>query len=289
MSITVELEYEYPATVGEGPIWDCQHEELIWIDVLEGQIFFYSPLTKSQRIVSVNDHVGAVAFDQNYDLVIAQRDGISQYSRSSNQISYIKKVIESPDIRFNDGSVDKFGRFVVGSMGYEPNGDTGTLYSYSLYEELKVLLPKVGISNGICWNSDSTRMYYIDSLTQSIQCFGYDLENGEISNGRELVKFPESEGTPDGMTIDTEGNLWVAMWGGAQIVQLNPSGQIMRRVPLPVTNVTSLTFGGPELNILYITTARYSLSDAMLEKEPLAGSLFKIEGVAQGFLENCMK
>lgn len=289
MNLKVELEYEIESTVGEGPIWDEISQQLVWIDVLEGKIFIYSPTRRSQKTIEIETHIGAVAFDSNHDLVIAQRDGISRYSRSTGEITYVRQIIESSEIRFNDGSVDRAGRFVVGSMGYEPSEDSGTLYSYSLSGELRTLLPKVGISNGICWNSDSSAMYYIDSLTNSIQVFDYNLESGAISNGKVMVKFDMTEGTPDGMTIDTDGNLWVAMWGGAKVVVVNPDGITVARIPFPVTNVTSVTFGGADMSTLFVTTARYTLSDEVLLNEPLAGSLFSIQTNSRGYLENCMK
>lgn len=289
MKFKVELEYEIGSTVGEGPIWDEISQHLVWIDVLEGKVFFYSPTQRSQKTIEIKSHVGAVAFDSNHNLVIAQRDGISRLSRSTGEITYLRKIIESTEIRFNDGSVDRAGRFVVGSMGYQPTEDSGTLYSYSLSGELKTLIPKVGISNGVCWNSDSSAMYYIDSLTNSIQVFEYNLESGAISNGKVLMKFDMSEGTPDGMTIDTDGNLWVAMWGGAKVVVVNPDGITVARIPFPVTNVTSLTFGGADMSTLFVTTARYTLSAQALMNEPLAGSLFSIKTSSRGYLENCMK
>lgn len=289
MNLEVELEYQSDAVVGEGPIWDDIYQELIWIDVLSGKVFFYSPRDKGQRSIHLGQHVGAVALDERHDLVIAVRDGIAQFSRESGEIKYKSKIIQSEEIRFNDGAVDPSGRFVVGSMAYEAERNMGSLYSYTLDGHVKTLLTNVGISNGICWNLDATKMYYIDSLTQSVQIFDYDLSQGLMSNARTLIQFNSQDGTPDGMTSDVDGNLWIAMWGGAQVCVVSPEGELIDRIHFPVSNVTSLAFAGPNLSDLYVTTARYLLSPEQLAQEPLAGSLFKISTNTCGKVENCMK
>ena len=132
-------------------------------------------------------------------------------------------------------------------------------------------------------------MFFIDSLTQSIQRYDYDLGSGTLSNPRVLIKFKDEDGIPDGLTIDQEGSLWVAMWGGSQILKLNSAGLIEESIQLPVTKVTSMTFGGKDLQDLYITTARYELSARELSAQPLAGRLFRVRTEVPGFPEKRMK
>lgn len=285
----VELAHEYDADLGEGPIWDDQKQELIWLDVTQGKILFFSPDQGVQTELQLDRHVGSLALTKNFDLWLALRDGFAHYEHESRSVTSFNKVIKSADVRFNDGAVDARGRFLAGTMGYNPEPHTGALYTFTPNSGCKVLVPQVGVSNGICWNSDSTSMYFVDSLTQSIQIYDYNLDSGDVSNPRTLIHFQAKDGIPDGLTIDREGSLWVAMWGGSQILKINSAGFIEDSIQLPVTKVTSVTFGGVDLKDLYITTARYELSASELSTQPLAGSLFRVRTEVPGFSENRMK
>lgn len=289
MSLRAELAFECESELGEGPIWDDRTGELIWLDVTQGKIRFYSPTEKSQKEFKLDRPIGSLALTQGNHLWLALRDGFAHYSRDSQSISSFVKVVLTPDIRFNDGAVDAQGRFLAGTMGYVPQPNTGTLYSFTSEFGYKVLLPEVGVSNGICWSKDSSHMFYIDSLTRNIQIFDYDLKKGNLSNPQTFVTFKEEDGIPDGLTIDQEGSLWVAMWEGSQVLKIDKEGLITESIELPVTKVTSVTFGGSDLKDLYITTASFELSPRELSNQPLAGSLFKVRTEVPGFVENRMK
>lgn len=283
------LAYQHDADLGEGPIWDQRRQELIWLDVTSGKVLFFSPTKQSQYEVTFEKHIGSLALTESSDLVLAMRDGFARYSTNLKEFISSVRVLESPDVRFNDGAVDRLGRFVAGTMGYQPSPKTGSLFSFTESSGFRTLIPEVGVSNGICWNENSTLMYYVDSLKNSIQLFDYDLISGDISNPRVLVEFEESLGIPDGMTIDQEGNLWVAMWAGSKVLKVNPKGEIINSIALPVSKVTSVTFGGEKMQDLFITTARYELTAEELELQPLSGSLFRVETDTFGFAENRMK
>ncbi len=285
----VELAYRFDAELGEGPVWDDQRQELLWLDVTRGKILFFSPSRQNQREIQLDKHIGSLALTRNMDLYLALRDGFAHYSFQSQSITTFMHVIDTDEIRFNDGAVDSKGRFLAGTMGYSPQPTTGNLYTFSKVSGSRLLISGVGVSNGICWNSDSSLMYFIDSMKQSIQVFDYDLDSGSIANGRELISFDSHLGIPDGMTIDQEGSLWVAMWDGSQILKVNPSGAIEEAIKLPVSRVTSLTFGGADLQDLFITTAQFELSPEDLSEQPLAGSLFKVRTEVPGYLENRME
>ena len=289
MSRKVELAFECDSDLGEGPIWDDRSQELIWLDVTQGKIRFYSPIKDDQFEVALDRPVGSLALTQGDDLWLALRDGFGHYSRRSSVVNPFIKVIDGPEIRFNDGAVDARGRFLAGTMGYNPEPHTGSLYTFTPESGHRVLLPEVGVSNGICWNRDSSQMFFVDSLMQSVQRYDYNLDSGNLSNPRVLIKFKDEDGIPDGLTIDQEGSLWVAMWGGSQILKINSAGLIEESIQLPVTKVTSMTFGGKDLQDLYITTARYELSASELSAQPLAGSLFRVRTEVPGFPENRMK
>lgn len=289
MSRKVELAFECDSDLGEGPIWDDRSQELIWLDVTQGKIRFFSPIKDDQFEVALDRPVGSLALTQGDDLWLALRDGFGHYSRRSSVVDPFIKVIDGPEIRFNDGAVDARGRFLAGTMGYNPEPHTGSLYTFTPESGYRVLLPEVGISNGVCWNKDSSQMFFVDSLTQCIQRYDYNLGSGTLSNSRVLIKFQNEDGIPDGLTIDQEGSLWVAMWGGSQVLKINSAGLIEESIQLPVTKVTSMTFGGNDLRDLYITTARYELSASELSAQPLAGSLFRVRTEVPGFPENRMK
>ncbi len=288
MTYEVELAYEYNAELGEGPIWDDIREELLWLDVTRGKILFFSPSRGVQNEIQLDRHIGSLALTRNLDLCLALRDGFAHYSFQSQSITSFTQVIESDEVRFNDGAVDRQGRFLAGTMGYNPKPNTGNLYTFTEDSGYRLLIPEVGVSNGICWNGDSSQMYFIDSMTQSIQVFDYDLYSGSATNPKVLIKFDPQLGIPDGMTIDEEGSLWVAMWDGSQILKISSDGDIVDAIKFPVSRVTSLTFGGTDLRDLYITSARYELSFEDLAHQPLAGSLFKVRARVPGISENRM-
>jgi sugar lactone lactonase YvrE len=184
-------------------------------------------------------------------------------------------VADTPDQRFNDGQCDPAGRFWVGTK--VEGGRTGAGRLYCLDRDLKVTpkLDGVSISNGLVWSGDASRFYYIDTPTQAVVGYDYDQTRGSIENRTLVAKLPEGVGAPDGMTIEADDHLWVALFHGGAVWRIDPStGKAVFRVELPVSNVTSCAFGGAELDELYITTASVGLDDAQRAAQPLAGSLF---------------
>ena len=280
-----EIAFKCEADVGEGPIWNSETEELIWVDVTGGKLFFYNPIMNKQEVYSLDKHVGAIALTNSNDYLLAIRDGFATFNRASGAYSYLVKVIDREDTRFNDGKIDPRGRFLAGTLKYQPSPGTASLYSLE-NNKFKTLLSNVGLSNGICWNQSGDQLFYIDSLTQSIQAFEYDLDSGDIGEARVLIEFDAAQGTPDGMTIDATGNLWVAMWAGGKVLNVSQAGEIIGEIKVPVDQVTSVAFGGNDLSTLYITTARYLMSESQLQEQPLAGSLFKANVGVSGLPEN---
>jgi len=280
-----EIAFTCEADVGEGPIWNSETEELIWVDVTGGKLFFYNPKTNQQEIHSLDKHVGAIALTNSTQYLLAIRDGFATFDRASGNYDYLVKVLDREDARFNDGKVDPRGRFLAGTLKYQPSPGTASLYSLE-NNKFKTLLSNVGLSNGICWNQSGDQLFYIDSLAQSIQAFEYDLDSGDMGKARVLIEFSATQGTPDGMTIDAAGNLWVAMWAGGKVLNISQSGEIIGEIRVPVDQVTSVAFGGTDLSTLYITTARYLMSGQQLQEQPLAGSLFKANVDVSGLLEN---
>jgi sugar lactone lactonase YvrE len=189
---------------------------------------------------------------------------------------------EPANNRFNDGKCDPLGRFLAGTMDMNEKDPSGSLYSFDGKSVVK-LFDNVTISNGLAWSPDYKTIYYIDTPSREVKAFDYDLETGGIANMRVVVNIPETFGWPDGMTSDTQGNLWVAMWGGAQVTKWNPNtGELLEQIPVPAKNVSSCVFGGKNRNELYLTSARIGVDEETLKQYPLTGGVFRVETEVEG-------
>jgi len=187
-------------------------------------------------------------------------------------------------MRYNDGKCDPAGRLWVGSMGMEPpNRYKASLYRLDQDLSITRILDSITVSNGICWSLDKTKMYYIDTPTGKVKVFDYDDQTGGISNGRTAVEIPDGMGGPDGMTIDSEGHLWVCLWGGSCVGCFDPeTGELLKRINIPAKNITSCAFGGKDLQTLFVTSANTGMSPEDAEKYPHAGGLFAVEMDVKG-------
>ena len=219
-------------------------------------------------------------------LVASGGDVIGFDPQTAVETSIATTDVDILTCRLNDGKCDQAGRYWVGSMSLE-SGDRGrgSLYSFDARGGVRKVLTNVTASNGMAWSSDGSTMYYIDSAIGTVDAFDYDAESGTIDNRRTTFDVPSALGIADGMTIDANDNLWVAMWGGGCVVCIDPERQtIIERLELPVRHVTSCTFGGPLLRQLYITTAQYGLSAAEKAQQPEAGHLFVAEPGVSGIV-----
>jgi sugar lactone lactonase YvrE len=268
-----ELLYNAKATLGEGPAWDAKTQTLYWIDVLEKRIYAGSKL-----FLQLEDFVGCVAPRKDGGLVIGLRFGFWTFEPETNKLTTLAFPKGEPsNNRFNDGKCDAHGRFVAGTMDHGEQEASGSLYSLSPEGRVKRLLKDLRISNGLTWSPDGKTMYFIDTPTREVKAFDYDPETGQIANPRVIIHFEKTFGWPDGMTTDTAGNLWIAMWGGARITLVKPNGTLLEQFGIPALNVTSCIFGGKDMKELYVTTARVGMDSAALKKYPQAGGVFKME------------
>ncbi len=268
-----------PCTLGEGPIWDEENYSLIWVDITEGKVHELDVLEQRTRTLDVKDLVGSVALCDDGDLLIALKSGISLVDRKNGDI---KKLLDPEeflkDNRFNDGKCDPAGRFWIGSMNMDEETPSGNLYRLDSDLVCDRLLDELTISNGLAWSPDQKTFYHIDSPTMEVVAFNYNIDNGELTNRHTVITIPEKEGFPDGMTIDSEGMLWICHWGGWQVARWNPgTGEKLTSIKMPVSQVTCCTFGGKDYKDLYVTTARKGLTEKELKQEPEAGSTFLIK------------
>lgn len=274
MQIDVALDVR--AELGEGPIWDHARRTLLFVDILRGDIHEYNPATGADAIFEVGQPVGAVASTTTGDWIAAVRDGFVRVDPATGETRLAAIVEEDrPDNRMNDGYVDPRGRFWAGTMSMSHEREAGSLYRLDADGRVTRMLERVTTSNGIDWSLDARLMYYVDTGRACIDIFDFDAETGAIWNRRPLVIIPERDGKPDGIVLDAEGCIWLALWGGAAIHRYTPDGRLDRKIKVPVSHPTKCAFGGADLSELYITSASQPLDAEGRSKEPHAGSLLR--------------
>jgi len=279
-----ELVLNTQSSLGEGAIWNHKTEKLYWVDIT-GKIFhIFHPETGIHKEFLTGQMIGTIVPTDSGAAVAALKNGIYLIDIQTGS----KKLLADPEPdlsgnRFNDGKCDPAGRLWAGTMSLTGKSGKGALYRIDGKGTAIKMIDRVSVSNGIVWSNDHTRMYYIDTPTQKVVRYDYDPSTGEIRNPQVVVEIPVESGSPDGMTIDNKGNLWIALWGGYAVTCWNPeTGKLIQKIDVPAKNVSSCAFGGPDLKTLYITTARQDLSKQELDQYPLSGGLFKVRPGATG-------
>ncbi len=276
---TAEVLVAHTCLLGEGPVWSKDEHCILWLDVLRGEIHSYYPESKTHKTFTVGRMVGAVAIRRAGGLLAALQDGFALINMEYNTIIPIADPeLHLPANRFNDGKCDPAGRFWAGTMSLTEEPHAGSLYVLSPNLSVTKKIERTTISNGMAWSPDHKTYYYIDTPTMQVVAYDYNEASGEISNKRVAITVPQEEGYPDGMTIDTEGMLWIAHWDGWQVARWNPhTGEKMHTIKLPVARVSCCTFGGETMEDLYITTAKKELTEEEQKAQPLAGALFIVK------------
>ncbi|MEV5103125.1 SMP-30/gluconolactonase/LRE family protein [Streptomyces massasporeus] len=274
MTTSYEVAVRAEALLGEGPTWDAATGRLLWIDILGSRLHTYDPATGRRAVRRTEQHIGAVKPRAGGGLVLNLRDGIGLLDPDGGFRWLHHEPV--PGRRANDAAVAPDGTLWTGTMRYDEAPGGGTLSRVTGDGSVDVVLDDVAVSNGTGWSPDGRLMYYVDSPTRRIDVF--DHADGRITGRRTLAEIEESAGFPDGLTVDAEGCVWVALWQGSAVRRYTPDGELDRVIELPVPLVTACAFGGADLGDLYITTARVGLTDP----PALAGSLFVVPGAGKG-------
>jgi sugar lactone lactonase YvrE len=278
----IDLVLDAKAQLGEGPIWDAVRARLLFVDIMRGDVHEFDPATRQTRVLHVNEPVGTVVPSRRGDWIIATQTGFARLDPASGGVHRIAHVeADTPDTRMNDGAVDPRGRLWAGTMSMTGRRH-GSLYRLDQDGRVARMVTGVTVSNGIDWSPDGTLMYYVDTLTGRIDVFDFDESWGAITNRRPFVTVPHRAGHPDGLVVDAEGGIWLALWAGGAIHRYTPDGKLDRTIPLPVTHPTKCAFGGTDGADLYITSAWIELTAAERDKQPLAGGLFMCRPGVQG-------
>lgn len=281
--------YAAHATTGEGALWHPERESLFWVDIEGATLYEFFPGKQDCRQHLFDRMVTTVVPESDSTVIVALQD---QLVRVNVDGPFIPEPIAAIDdlqgaVRCNDGKCDASGRLWVGTMSLNGQKETGTLYCVTPSAEVIPRIKNVTISNGLVWTADNRWMYYIDTPTRKIDRYRYEPASGEIVYDGVAVRIPSGYGLPDGMTIDEQGNLWVAHWGGYGVYCWDPrTGRLIEKITVPAPNVASCAFGGADLSELYITTARAGLSEEELKKYPDSGSLFVCRPGVKGVKAN---
>jgi sugar lactone lactonase YvrE len=280
----VRLERE----LAESPRWDADEQAVYWLDIWnDPAVFRYRPATGEFRRWSPGLPVTGQARREGGGFVFATRTGLYFWDERTGESQFIHDPeADNRPVRFNDGSADRMGRFWAGSTHADDQFRAeGSLYRMDAGRTLQKMAGGLACSNGLGWSPDNRTMYVTAQFAYELLAFDFDPATGEIANRRSFAKVPEADGLPDGLTVDAEGCVWSAQWGGWRLTRYDPTGKIERVLKMPVPNPTSCVFGGADLKDLYVTTAWLLLSDEERRAAPGSGDLFVVHTDIQGLPE----
>jgi L-arabinonolactonase len=271
--------------LAEGIVWDDREHLLYWVNIHDAEVWRWNPDSDtSPAVFHLPERVCALGLRESGGLVLALASGFALFDPANSMLENLANVERDlPTTRLNDGRVDAAGRFVCGGMD-ESSAQLplSSLYSVGTDRKVGKLLAGVTCTNSLCWSPDGGQLYFTDMPTKRIDAFDYDLRTGRVSNRRTFASLADEPGLPDGSAIDAEGFLWNAQWRGSKVVRYRPDGLVDSEFSLPVSNPTCVAFGGPDLDVLYVTSAWFDLTQEERALQPHAGSLFALKPGVRG-------
>ena len=278
------------AAIGENPVWSIEEQSLYWLDTTHRAIHRFNPKSQVNRTWTMPDLVCSFALREDGGLIVALSAGVFLVDLETMSINTIaEEVTDKTQTRLNDGRCDRSGRFWVGAMDLDKHRKIASLYRVDLDHSIHRVVDELIVSNGLAWSPDGNIMYHSDSRQNVIWAYDYDREAGLPSNRRVFASTRPDEGLPDGAAVDEEGFYWSAGVRGGRLTRYAPDGRIDRVIKLPISLPSMCAFGGENLDILYVTSAREFLSESELLKEPLAGGIFAVDVDVKGLPEPCFK
>jgi sugar lactone lactonase YvrE len=265
-----------PAFLAESPIWDQDTRSLLWVDIMAGDVHRLDAATGEDRVTHVDVPVGAVAARRSGGLVLAAGVGFATLDERDGTLGWLWTGGHGD--RMNDGKCDPAGRFLAGTLTYARTPGACALYQLEPGGQVSTLLDGVTLSNGLGWSPAGDRLYFADTPLERVDVLDYDQATGTATGRRTFVDLHDVPGKPDGLTVDADGAVWIAMARGGAVRRYTADGRLDLTIEFPVQLVTSVTFGGDNLGDLYVTTSRENLSEAELAEQPLAGSVFVVTG-----------
>lgn len=275
--LPVENLLQARARLGECPVWDEAAQALYWVDIYNHRVHRFTPSTGEALAFDVDGVVSAVALVGSERLLLALRNELAFLDVRSGSLRSLHRVeFSRVDTRFNDGKCDRMGRFWIGSISKVPR--EAALYRFDPDGSFRVMERELTISNGLGWSPDGGTFYLTDSPERKIYAYDFDERTGDLSRRRVLVDLGrEAPGVePDGLAVDLQGNIWSALWDGWCVARFDARGNELARIALPVQRPTSVCFGGPRLDELYVTSASVGLSQDEIEQGHFAGDLLRI-------------
>lgn len=278
--------------IGEGAFWCPEEQAVYWLDVpMPSSIHRFIPATGEHRSWSMPEMVTAMAKRRDGTLLVASENGLNVFDPGAGDYRHLSELEPHlPKNRSNDGAPDARGRFWIGTMqnnlgpdgeGIPIKGTVGSLWRVEPGKPPVAALGDIGITNGVAWSPDWTKLYVVDSMVDRIYVCDFDLETGDVGSKR-VLNDADDLATPDGNAVDTEGYLWSARWDGHCIARISPDGKVDRVVPVPASLVTSCAFGGPDFDTLYVTTARLGIDAETARRYPQQGGLFALKPGVHG-------
>ena len=283
----IEIVVPGPDQLGESPVWSVREQALYWVDIRAPAVHRLDPSTGAVRSMAAPAMVGSIGLrGVAGGLLAAMQDGFHTLDHASGAREAVHDPESHlPEQRFNDGRTDRRGRYWAGTMRIERRAPTGALYRLDPDRRCTRVREGISIPNSICWSPDDRVMYFADTPHAEILAFPFDLDDGAIGEPRRFADLSAGPGRPDGSTVDADGCLWNAEFGGGRVVRYTPDGRVDCAIAVPASQVTSCAFGGPGLDTLYITSARMNLSSERLAAEPAAGALFAVRPGVTGLPE----